>query len=548
MRNNLIESSVESTENKWNIFVLSNNSEFIDAYKSSIDNLIDDSIHLNTIILNDCTNFLEDILDFTCCSIIHIDCTENACDGLKDKIKLIRENDNCKNAFITIWYNESWGNLPDDLIGNEWVNEIRTTNIFNSDKIKHVIYSNIQNQKQILDLISLKKNLESKIEERTASLTRLNKKLQSAIIKNSNIKTKLHQQKLQIEKQNHEIHAQNKDLEKSFKKSSRQHIRLHKVLLENEEQRERLESALEEIKENNENLKLKNEEIVAQNEHIDQQREEIQTQRDMAVQQHGLIQIHQNEINENITYARRIQNAMLTPSNLLTQLIPEHFVLNKPKDIVSGDFFWVAQNLNYTIIAVADCTGHGISGAMMSMLGIAFLNEIVNNNGIIHSADILEQLRERIIVSLHQEYSHDISFSRDGMDISIAVIDIVEQKLEYSGANNPIYIIRKDELLELRPDKMPIGIHEFFEESFNSQYFHIRKKDTIYMFSDGYADQFGGSRGNKMKYKRFKKLLLEASLMPIKEQKKFLIDAFEKWRGEYEQIDDVIVLGYKYMD
>ncbi len=265
----------------------------------------------------------------------------------------------------------------------------------------------------------------------------------------------------------------------------------------------------------------------------------------MAIQQHDLISVQQNEIKENITYARRIQKAMLTPEMMMKQIIPNHFVLNKPKAIVSGDFFWVAQNKNFTVIAVADCTGHGISGAMMSMLGIAYLNEIVNKDNIINSSTILEQLRERIINSLHQEYSHDISFSRDGMDISICVIDILENTMEYSGANNPIYVYRKDELIELRPDKMPIGIHEFFEESFSSQSLDLEENDTVYMFSDGYADQFGGSKGKKLKYKKFKELLKTANEKSIHQQEEFLNREFDLWRGEHEQIDDVIVLGYR---
>jgi serine phosphatase RsbU (regulator of sigma subunit) len=211
---------------------------------------------------------------------------------------------------------------------------------------------------------------------------------------------------------------------------------------------------------------------------------------------------------------------------------------------VSGDFYWLAQNRNYTIIAVADCTGHGISGALMSMLGSAFLNEIVIRNNITNPAQILELLRKRVIDSLHQDINHSIEFSRDGMDITVCVIDILDYSIEFSGANNPVYIIRKSELIELRPDKIPIGIHEFFLEPFSTRKIALETGDKVYMFTDGFADQFGGAKGKKLKYSRFKEIIHLYHHLSYDKQKEAIEQYFEDWKGDFEQVDDVMVFGF----
>lgn len=547
MDSNNIDFELNNTLNGlWRILVYSENRDFLNHYSKHDFNEFSEYIITSPLLINNENEFQKQLLKLNNQLIIHIDCNNKPIDWMLNKVSEIRNSKLISQSFITIWSNKNWEDIPFDLIKKKSINEIRAISSLSVDKVQYILFSNLQNHKQILELIALKNNLENQINLRTETLTKTNKKLQTAIIQNSNTNTKLHQQKLQIETQNNEIQEQNLDLKKSFKKSSKQHIKLYKFLHENEQQKSELENALKEIKENNKKLQLKHEEIISKNDRIEQQREEIQTQMDTAIGQRDLITVQQSEIEENITYARHIQKAMLTPKEMLDQLIPNHFVLNLPKAIVSGDFFWVTQNRNYTVIAVADCTGHGISGAMMSMLGIAFLNEIINNNDIIEPDKILAQLRERIILSLHQEYSHDISFSRDGMDISICVIDIIENTMDYSGANNPIYIIRDKEIFELKPDKMPIGIHEFFDESFTKKQYKLQSNDTIYMFSDGYADQFGGAKGKKMKYPNFKNRLIEANNLPIREQEEFLKESFIEWKGKNEQIDDVIVLGYQF--
>ncbi|MGE4287964.1 MAG: SpoIIE family protein phosphatase [Salinivirgaceae bacterium] len=423
------------------------------------------------------------------------------------------------------------------------VNDIRFIEDLTQLYVKSVfntIYTNYLNNFKLAAKDKDNHNLFQKIEH----LSDFNKKLLKAVIESSNIKTKLTQQRLAIEQQNKEIEERNLELERAFKKSSINHIKLQKAFHENEQQRKKLEELLSELQETNQKLETQFHEIMAQRDFIEQQNEEIQSQRDMALKQRDKIVAQQEEINDNIQYASKIQQALFPQKDWVNVLLPQHFVLNRPKDVVSGDFYWISQNRHKTIIAVSDCTGHGISGAMMSMLGTAFLNEIVNKNDITHSQLILEQLRERVISSLHQDISQDMEYSRDGMDIAVCILDIVDNSLEYAGANNPIYIVRNKELIELKADKIPIGIHEFCNEPFTSHRIDVFQGDNIYMFSDGYADQFGGTKGKKLKYNNFKKILLEINELPIEERERILNKKFVDWMGNQEQIDDVLVMGF----
>lgn len=284
--------------------------------------------------------------------------------------------------------------------------------------------------------------------------------------------------------------------------------------------------------------------LTQQKKEIENQKDEIEAQRDFVTKQRDQI-AHQNEIiTDSIEYAKRIQSALLPQENYLEKLLPEHFVFMKPKNIVSGDFFWATERQNKIIVTVADCTGHGVPGAFMSMLGVAFLNEIVNNSSKATPDLILNRLRDFIIRSLHQEYGY--SGSKDGMDMALISIDKKTHKMEYAGAYNPVFIIRNGELLEIKGDKMPIGIHAVkMDKEFTNHQFQLQKDDVIYMFSDGYVDQFGGKDGMKLKMKPFKELLLEIYDKPMKSQQKKLESYMEKWQGDYSQLDDMIVMGIK---
>ncbi len=267
------------------------------------------------------------------------------------------------------------------------------------------------------------------------------------------------------------------------------------------------------------------------------QKSEIELQRDKIV--------HQNEeIKSSIQYASRIQNALLTPPDQITAIFPNHFMLYLPRDIVSGDFFWVTQVGNKKIAVVADCTGHGVPGGFMSMLGMSFISQIIGKGGELHPADILNQLRNSVIVSLHQ--TGEVGGSKDGMDIAIFTFDDTTSILEYAGANNPLILIRDNEVQHIKGDKMPIGIHIRAEEPFTNNVIEIKPGDRVYTFSDGYADQFGGPDQRKFMIKNLKELLLEIHQKPMPEQRDILDQTLLNWHGSSPRIDDVVVMGVQF--
>lgn len=268
---------------------------------------------------------------------------------------------------------------------------------------------------------------------------------------------------------------------------------------------------------------------------LEEQNIEIKAQRDQIFQQ-------KQEITDSIQYASRIQNAVLPPENLLSEL-SEHFILYKPRDIVSGDYYWMTLKDERTIVVAADCTGHGVPGAFMSMLGISFMNEIINKSDTTQANEILNQLRSDVIASLGQ--TGETGETQDGMDLALCVIDTGKMNLQFSGAYNPLYIIRDDELIEFKSDKMPIGIHKEKKDSFSNHDIKIQKNDALYMFSDGYIDQFGGHKQKKFMTKNFKELLLRINRKPMKEQGKILDQTLLEWMGDVEQIDDILVMGLR---
>ncbi|KPK86892.1 MAG: hypothetical protein AMS27_04055 [Bacteroides sp. SM23_62_1] len=260
-------------------------------------------------------------------------------------------------------------------------------------------------------------------------------------------------------------------------------------------------------------------------------------------EQKNVIETKNRDITDSIKYAQRIQNALLPSYEILKESFSDSFILFKPRDIVSGDFYWVKRKNGEVIVVAADCTGHGVPGSFMSMLGISFLNEIVDKNNITEPGEILNHLRELVITSLKQR--HADSETRDGMDIAICKINYEQNKLWFAGANNPLWFIRCGELKEQRADRMPIAIYDEMNE-FNTHTINLQKGDAIYMFSDGYADQFGGPAGKKFKYKPFQELLVSLQEKNMEEQKVILNGKIEEWRGDFEQIDDIIVVGMKY--
>ena len=295
-----------------------------------------------------------------------------------------------------------------------------------------------------------------------------------------------------------------------------------------------------------------------------QQKEEISAQRDLVSHQKEEIEIIHKEVTSSINYAKRIQEAVLPISEDSRSVLGEHFILFKPKDIVSGDYYWTTKIDRWLIVSVADCTGHGVPGAFMSMLGISFLNEIVRKKEVHKASQILNILRLEVINALQQKGTS--GEQKDGMDISLLVINTETNEAQWAGANNPLYIIKKfddlkmnqfesdksssnlqisqlaNQFIELKGDKMPIAIYPEMKE-FTNHEFVLQKGDCVYLFTDGYADQFGGPKGRKFMYKQFKELLLQNSIKPMNDQKELLEKTFVNWKSGYEQIDDVTVLG-----
>jgi len=248
------------------------------------------------------------------------------------------------------------------------------------------------------------------------------------------------------------------------------------------------------------------------------------------------------KVTSSINYASKIQQALLPANERINELFPQNFILYKPRDIVSGDFYFTKKIKNYLVLAVADCTGHGVPGAMMSMLGISFLNEIVRQKNVKNSAQILEQLRENIKSSLKQTGGKNEQ--QDGMDITVIVYDTESNTIDFAGANSPILILRNKKLIEIKGDRMPVGIYHK-ERPFTNHEIKIKPNDTLYFFSDGYHSQLGGKRYEKFKTKKFKELLSNICELPMDEQKIILENNFNQWKGRYEQTDDVLVVGIK---
>jgi serine phosphatase RsbU (regulator of sigma subunit) len=289
--------------------------------------------------------------------------------------------------------------------------------------------------------------------------------------------------------------------------------------------------------------KLRNIEIAHAVEKSEQEKEIYRLRNVELKQAYDIIEENNNEITASINYASRIQRAMLPSPEEIKGLSDNYFILYKPKDIVSGDFYWFTNVGNKLIAVAGDCTGHGVPGALMSMLGISFLEEIVNYRGITESGKILDELRTEVQKALRQKGSK--KEAKDGMDISLCVIDRSNNELQFSGAFNNLYLIRKNELIEYPADRMPIAVFDLTDERFNTIHIDIKKGDLLYMFSDGYADQFGGPNNKKYKYAYLKSFLISIHKLPMLKQQQKLDEEFTSWRGANSQIDDVIIVGIK---
>lgn len=318
-------------------------------------------------------------------------------------------------------------------------------------------------------------------------------------------------------------------------------------------------------------------------EEMNQLKDEINVELEKQVKERTREIVHQKEIIEeknkdivsSIRYAKRIQTAILPDTNSIRELFPDSFVLFLPKDIVSGDFYWFHKEGDHAVVAAADCTGHGVPGAFMSMIGNSFLNQIVNEKRIFDPGSILNELRRSVISALGQSSASSFDSLtdsdsaviaqtlsstetqvpvrkreekqevKDGMDIALVSIDTKNRVLKYAGAQNPLYLYQNNELKEFKADKFPIGVFTGELQNFNTQTIQYNQGDIVFLFSDGFADQFGGPSGKKFKYKQMKDLMLSNIDKPLEVQRQQLEESFQAWKGGLEQVDDVCVIGIR---
>ncbi|MEX1000797.1 MAG: tetratricopeptide repeat protein [Crocinitomicaceae bacterium] len=281
-------------------------------------------------------------------------------------------------------------------------------------------------------------------------------------------------------------------------------------------------------------------------------------QNDLIAEQKKVVEEKHKEITDSIQYAKRIQSAILPPLKLVKQYLPESFILYKPKDVVAGDFYWMEYKNGKILFAAADCTGHGVPGAMVSVVCVNGLNRAVREFELTDPGQILDKTRE-IVISEFEKSEEEV---KDGMDIALCSLRFESNsnsvrvqnpdgvtmngnaKLQYAGAHNPLWVIRNGEILETKANKQPIGKFDN-REPYTTYTFELQKGDIIYIFTDGFQDQFGGEKGKKYKAKNFKKLLLSVKDKPMAQQKKLIDEAFENWKGNLEQLDDVCVVGVR---
>jgi serine phosphatase RsbU (regulator of sigma subunit) len=276
---------------------------------------------------------------------------------------------------------------------------------------------------------------------------------------------------------------------------------------------------------------------------IQKQKQQVEIQNEEISSQKSLIEAKQNDIISSINYAQRIQSAILTGEEIWNRISKKHFILYHPRDIVSGDFYWAHVLPNgRAVFTLADCTGHGVPGGFMSMLGNSFLNELVVENKLFKADEILNRLRDKVIHALEQKGE---TSQKDGMDMALCVWNKLENTLEFAGANNGMCLVRAGQLTIYKGDKMPIGSYLDTHTRFTSQVLQLQPDDMIYLVTDGFADQFGGKEGKKFKYKHLEDLLIKVSTMEISDQKQYLDKVFIEWKDNYEQTDDMSLIGIK---
>lgn len=285
-----------------------------------------------------------------------------------------------------------------------------------------------------------------------------------------------------------------------------------------------------------ENERVLEQKVIERTEEVVRQKEEIQGKNQE-------LEILYKQVTDSIHYAKRIQEAILPPREMFEQLLPNSFVLYKPKDIVSGDFYWLDKKGDSVYCAAVDCTGHGVPGAFMSIVGSNLLKDAFQNSGYSAPSEIMDKLNEGVASTLHVGQSE--KQTKDGMDMTLCALNYQKLELQFAAAFNPLYLVRNGELIQYKADKFPVGAFIGETRKFSNNTIQLQKGDMVYIFSDGYADQFGGPKGKKFMAGTFRNLLLEVSALAPAQQKQKLDETIEMWRGSLEQVDDILIIGIK---
>ncbi len=459
--------------------------------------------------------------------------------------------------FTAIKTKEDWQNLFD--IASREI-EVQKETIRQQLETIDIQKQEILKQRALLD------SLDKQIVQKEKTLSEKQKVLERQFVQINRQQGEITAQKKTIQVQQEEVQVQQDTLENQKGKIALQIARIDEQLSKISEQESKIKVQLETLEKQKlilyfvifalvlvsflgyyiyRGYRIKKEaniRLEEKNRTISLQKDEIEKQRDLAAAQRDQIAYQKKHITDSIMYAKRIQTALIPSLELFSDKL-EHFVLYKPLAIVSGDFYWVSSQGSMQIIIAADCTGHGVPGAFMSMLGVTMLNEIVTGKHILMPDQIIDELRNGIIKALNQVADEDSV--KDGMDIAICVVDFEKNILYYSGANNPLYLVRGGELIHYRADKMPVAIH-YKMTPFTLHTIELRKGDAFYIFSDGYADQFGGPKQKKFMTAQLKETIVSMVNEPMLKQGERLNEIFEEWRGEGPQVDDVTLIGVRY--
>jgi len=402
-----------------------------------------------------------------------------------------------------------------------------------------------EKQEELAILISEKQEFENMVKSKDSTLKVVDSTLKIVESEKENLEELTAEQRLQITNMALEKELQNQELENSKLIRQRMFIVILFVIalavliflryLHKQKSNRMLQAKNVEISQQKEEIEAQRDNLQDLNSELRNKNEEIEAQRD-------LIERKNKDITDSIIYAQRIQTSVLPNFDILYSAFTDWFIFYRPRDIVSGDFYWSHKTDDKIVFAVADCTGHGVPGAFMSMLGMAFLNEIVVQKDITQADLVLEVLRTKVKEFLNQAKSQ--TETKDGMDIALVSHNISTQTAQFAGANNPLYLIRNNELIIYKPVRNPIGVY-YSEKTFEKTDIKLETNDLMYLFSDGYADQFGGVKEEKFKSKRFQQLFADVSTLKMGEQKSEIEQTLKNWMGPLHQVDDILILGVR---